>query len=170
MGRYVQSSRWIAALCGALLVPELASAGDTKTYPGSFCHTNVIDDFDKNYSQSLFGYYFHLSEAPAVLCPVVRDVGTDAAGLSKVVVWISAPGQGSVGCGVYLMSAVTGAIIAQGSQGVEFGPEGGVKPIRFSMLHAPPGDPGTEDEGTIGLACGVPQGFAIIGYRVEELE
>jgi hypothetical protein len=158
----------IAALCMTLLAAHDASAGDKKTYPGSFCHANMLDDFDKNYYQNLFGYYFHLSDAPAVLCPVMRDVGTNTDGLANIVVWISAPGPGSVGCGVYMLSAATGLIVGQGSQGVDFGPEGGVKKIDFSMAQALINGPGMSDEGPIGLACGVPSGFAIIGYMVEE--
>jgi hypothetical protein len=154
--------------CALSLSASAVRAGDKKTYPGSFCHTNVVDDFGQNYYQNLLGRYFHLSDSPAVLCPVLRDVGSNTDGLANVVIWISAPGAGSVGCGIYMMDSATGMISGQASQGIEFGPEGGVKKVDFNMPRTTLNGPAVSARGPIGLACGVPPGFAIIGYMVEE--
>jgi hypothetical protein len=51
---------------------------------------------------------------------------------------------------------------------VAFGENGGVKKIDFRMPDTAIHGPGVSGEGPIGLACGLPRGFSIIGYMVEE--
>jgi len=161
---------WLALLCAttAWLPPGRAHAGDQKTYPGSFCRPNLLDAFDRSYFLSVTGYYFQIAETPQVLCPLLRDVTTNTDGLADVELWISAPGEGSVGCGLYMLDA-QGMIVGQSSRGVVFGPEGGVEKIDFSSMDGTPirGE-GLSREGPMGIACSLPKGFAIIGYMIEE--
>jgi hypothetical protein len=161
---------WLAVLCAtiACLSTGRARAGDQKTYPGSFCRPNLLDAFDRSYFLSVTGYYFQIAETPQVLCPVLRDLTTNTDGLADIELWISAPGEGSVGCGLYMLDA-PGMIVGQGSRGVDFGPEGGVKKIDFSSMDGTPihGE-GLSKEGPMGIACSLPRGFAIIGYMIEE--
>jgi hypothetical protein len=156
------------SVTSAWLPASRASAGDQKTYPGSFCRPNLVDAFDRSYFLSVSGYYFQIAETPQVLCPLLRDVTTNTDGLADIELWISAPGEGSVGCGLYMLN-VPGMIVGQGSRGVQFGPEGGVKKIDFSNMDgkAISGE-GLSAAGPMGIACSLPKGFAIIGYMIEE--
>lgn len=161
---------WLVLICAtsAGLAVSRASAGDQKTYPGSFCRPNLVDAFDRSYFLSVSGYYFQIAETPQVLCPLLRDVTTNTDGLADIELWISAPGEGSVGCGLYMLN-VPGMIVGQGSRGVQFGPEGGIQKIDFSDMDGKPirGE-GLSAEGPMGIACSLPKGFAIIGYMIEE--
>lgn len=150
---------------------KLSSAvatGDQKTYTGSFCRPNLVNTFDKSYFMNVAGYYFQVADTPSVLCPLLRDVTSNQNGLADIEFWISAPGEGFVGCGLYVLNAAS-AIVGQASRGVSFGPEGGVQKIDFKT----PGDaisgPGiSDDQGPYGIACSLPKGFSIIGYMIEE--
>lgn len=168
--RSVEARTAAAMMADAMTAASAASpVGDRKTYTGSFCRPNLLASFDKSYFSSVSGYYFQVAETPPVLCPLLRDVTSNDDGLAGIELWVAAPGQGAVGCGVYMLDAA-GSIVGQASRGVEFGTDGGVAKIDFgapgTALIAGPGK--SADQGAFGIACSLPPGFAIIGYMIEE--
>lgn len=144
------------------------AGGDRKTYTGSFCRPNLLDTPDRSYFLNLAGHYYQVTDTPQVLCPLMRDVTNNQTGLADIDLWIAAPGEGSVGCGLYMLDGA-GAIVGQASRGVEFGAEGGIKKIDFLDPGPPIGGAGlSADQGAFGIACSLPRGFSIVGYMVEE--